>query len=212
MEGTRDIEAPLPDGGDSDMSKQKSNSASAADSPSTNKKSSTIDGKKIVGFILLSLFALLLFDTFFKQPEDRLLKPDSANQFLQWVEKNPYWGIGAFLVVIAVCVVFMIPVGTPLTLGCGYIYKHLYGWGLGVAVATAVSMAGSALGAVTCFLLGRYMMRDFARQWVRKYPLFDAIDVGEFSLVASGKCSSNKHVCVCVCVMLLAHASEDDQP
>lgn len=177
MEGTRDIEAPLLDGSDSEMSKQKSNSSSAADSPSTNKRSSSIDGKKIVGFILLSLFALLLFDAFFRKPEDRLLKPDSANEFLQWVEKNPYWGIGAFLVVIAVCVVFMIPVGTPLTLGCGYIYKHLYGWGLGVVVATAVSMAGSALGAVTCFLLGRYMMRDFARQWVRKYPLFDAIDV-----------------------------------
>ncbi|KAL3904946.1 MAG: hypothetical protein SGARI_004686 [Bacillariaceae sp.] len=38
-------------------------------------------------------------------------------------------------------------------------------------------MAGSTLGAVTCFLLGRYLMRDTVKRWVRNYPLFDAIDV-----------------------------------
>ncbi|NJK53074.1 MAG: hypothetical protein HC936_10140 [Leptolyngbyaceae cyanobacterium SU_3_3] len=73
----------------------------------------------------------------------------------------------------------MIPIGTPITLGCGYIYKGLYGWKLGVLIATIVSMGGSALGAVTCFLLGRYLMRDQVRLWIKKYPLFDAIDIGK---------------------------------
>jgi hypothetical protein len=40
-----------------------------------------------------------------------------------------------------------------------------------------VSMMGSALGAVICFLLGRYMMRDMVKKWIRKYPIFDAIDI-----------------------------------
>jgi len=112
-----------------------------------------------------------------RSPEDRWLKPEASAKFLEWVEAHPSLGMGAFLIVIAVCVVTMVPVGTPLTLGCGYIYKGVYGWGPGVALATLVSMAGSALGAVMCFLLGRYMMRDRARKWIRKYPLFDAIDV-----------------------------------
>jgi len=162
---------------DNDSSKVTSKNPTDGTHVTPNSSLTTIDGKKILALVLVALFGFLLYDAFIREPEDRLLKPDTANDFLQWVETNPYWGIGAFLVVIAICVVFMIPVGTPLTLGCGYIYKHLYGWGLGVAVATAVSMAGSGLGAVACFLLGRYMMRDFARQWVKKYPLFDAIDM-----------------------------------
>lgn len=138
---------------------------------------SSIDGKKIVGFVFFGTIAFLLWDALMRPPEERFLKPDAAAKFLKWVEINPYWGIGAFLVVIAICVILLLPIGTPLTMGCGFIYKGVYGWYVGVAVATIVSMAGSALGAVGCFLLGRYMMRDRVRKWVRKYPLFDAIDM-----------------------------------
>merc|ERR1711862_122629 len=38
------------------------------------------------------------------------------------------------------------------------------------------SMTGSLLGSCSCFLLGRYIMRDRVRKWGRKYPLFDAVD------------------------------------
>lgn len=136
-----------------------------------------LKGKQVVGIIFCVAGCALLWTTF--------SRPDASTEFLKWVQANPYLGIGAFLIVFAVCVVFMIPVGTPLTLGCGYIYKGVYGWVLGVGVATAVSMAGSALGAVTCFLLGRYMMRDQVRKWVRKYPLFDAIDIGKLNARSS---------------------------
>ena len=141
---------------------------------------SSIDGKKLVAIVMFLTIAILLWDALLRPPQERLLKPDAAKEFLEWVEANPYWGLGAFLVVIAGCVVLMLPVGTPLTLGCGFIYKGVYGWRLGVTVATIVSMAGSALGAVICFLLGRYMMRDSVRKWARKYPLFDAIDMGKW--------------------------------
>jgi hypothetical protein len=141
---------------------------------------SKCDGKKSVGIIFFGTLAILVWDAWMRPPEDRLLKPETAEKFLTWVEANPYWGIGAFLIVIAVCVIFLVPVGTPLTMGCGFIYKGVYGWYVGIAVATAVSMVGSGLGAVGCFLLGRYMMRDRVRKWIRKYPLFDAIDTGKF--------------------------------
>ena len=139
-----------------------------------------LPGTKQVVLALLGLvFVVIIWECFFVQEEDRLIKPDFSDRFLEWVQSNPGWGLGAILIVIAAAVVSLVPIGTPLTLGCGYIYRGVYGWKLGLLVSTVVSMSGSTLGAVTCFLLGRYLMRDTVRQWVRNYPMFDAIDVGK---------------------------------
>ena len=138
--------------------------------------------KKIATVIIGFFFAIILWECFFVEPEDRLIKPDFSDRFLTWVQSNPTLGLGAILVVIAAAVVSLIPIGTPLTLGCGYIYRGVYGWKMGLFVSTLVSMAGSTLGAVTCFLLGRYLMRDTVKRWVRNYPMFDAIDVGKLML------------------------------
>lgn len=71
----------------------------------------------------------------------------------------------------------------PLTLGGGYVYKVTYGWVWGITLGTIISTAGSLLGSCSCFILGRYIMRDRVRKWGRKYPLFDAIDIGKMWLV-----------------------------
>lgn len=138
-----------------------------------------ISGKQLVSFLMFSILALVIYDALFREPEDRWLKPEDSSVLLEWVQRNPTRGWILIVLVIAIAVVLMIPIGTPLTLGCGYIYKGAYGWKAGVTIATIVSMGGSALGAVICFLLGRYLMRDQVRKWIRKYPLFDAIDVGK---------------------------------
>lgn len=134
--------------------------------------------KKVISSIMFLLIASIVWDALFREPEDRWLKPESTMHLLEWVQKNPAEGIIALVLLIAFCIVVLIPLGTPLTLGCGYIYKGAYGWKVGLTIATIVAMGGSALGAVICFLLGRYLMRDTVRQWVKKYPLFDAIDIG----------------------------------
>ena len=158
----------------------------------TRKYAKSCNGKKIVSTVMFILIGLVIWDAVFTDPENRFLKPDFADTFLRWVQENPIQGILAFLVVIATAVVLMIPIGTPLTLGCGYIYTAAYGWTWGLALATVVSMGGSALGAVGCFLLGRYLMRDQVRLWIRKYPLFDAIDVGKlFSYIYQHTCMSS---------------------
>ena len=137
-----------------------------------------LSGKHLV-MLVFGLFVItIVWESFFVDPDERLIQPDFSDKFLLWVESHPSLGLGAICIVIAGAVVSMIPIGTPLVLGCGYIYRGVYGWKLGVIVATVVSMAGSCLGAVICFLLGRYLMRDTVQKWVRKYPLFDAIDVG----------------------------------
>lgn len=138
-----------------------------------------IDGKKMVMGMIVLFFLLILYQSFFVNTEDRLLQPDFADRFLLWVEENPGLGIGAIMIVIALAVVTLVPIGTPLTLGCGYIYRGVYGWKLGIVISTVVSMLGSCLGAVICFFLGRYLMRETVQQWVRKYPLFDAINIGK---------------------------------
>jgi hypothetical protein len=138
-----------------------------------------VSGKQIVVSILLLCIALLIGDAMFAAPENRLLKPDFADSFLMWVQAHPSKGAFGLVVVIAFALVFMLPLGTPLALGCGYIYKRAYGWEWGLTIATSVSMVGSGVGAAICFLLGRYLMRDQVRTWIRNYPLFVAIDIGK---------------------------------
>lgn len=140
------------------------------------KKLKSFDGKKIVSFVMLSLIALLILDTTLSSPENRIFTPDFSEKFLFWVQQHPAQGLLWIIFFMAIAVIVMIPIGTPITVGCGYIYKGAYGWKIGIIVATFVSMTGSAVGAVTCFLLGRYLMRDEVRKWIKKYPLFDAID------------------------------------
>lgn len=138
-----------------------------------------LETKKIILCFIILMFAKIIWESFFVEPERRWIQPDFSDKFLTWVQSNPGWGLGAILIVIAAAVVSMVPIGTPLTLGCGFIYRGVYGWKLGIFVSTLVSMAGSTLGAIICFLLGRYLMRDTVKRWVRNYPLFDAIDVGK---------------------------------
>ncbi len=146
--------------------------------------------KKFILICMALLFVTIIWESFFVEPNQRWIQPDFCDQFLSWVDTNPTLGMGAILLVIAVAVVSMVPIGTPLTLGCGFIYRGVYGWKLGLFVSTVVSMAGSTLGAVACFLLGRYLMRDTVKRWVRNYPLFDAIDVGTFLYFERKLCSA----------------------
>jgi uncharacterized membrane protein YdjX (TVP38/TMEM64 family) len=139
-------------------------------------KTSVNNVKRIIGILFGCLVLFLLYDAIFRPPEKRLIKPDASDRFLRWVQLHPLRGIVAFVVVIASAVILLLPVGTPLTIGCGFVYKSAYGWKMGFVIATVVSMFGSASGAISCFLLGRYLMRDHVRQWIRKYPLFVAID------------------------------------
>ena len=81
--------------------------------------------KKLILVFLGSVFALVLWESSFVQA-------DFVDKFLEWVEQNPVLGLGAILVVIAVAVVTLLPVGTPLTIACGYIYRGVYGWRLGL--------------------------------------------------------------------------------
>lgn len=143
-------------------------------SKSTSPSSSPI---KRVGILLAAVVLLvLIYDTAKSTPEKRLLGMIRINDFLIWVKEHPGSGAAAFVLVYGLCVVLLLP-GTPLTLGGGYVYKVTYGWVGGLVAGTVISTTGSLVGSCSCFILGRYIMRDRVRKWGRKYPLFDAIDI-----------------------------------
>jgi len=143
-------------------------------SPPNNKQKSTL--KRVTMILLTTLLLGLIYDTITSPPEKRLLGSHHIKGFLLWVKLNPGTGAAAFILVYGMCVILLFP-GTPLTLGGGYVYKVAYGWAGGVAIATFTSMAGSLFGSCSCFILGRYVMRDNVRRWGRKYPLFDSLDI-----------------------------------
>ena len=134
-----------------------------------------IDKKKVVSALYALVALFLVLDFALKPPEKRLLQQRHIKAFLMWVQTHPIKGLVAYVLVYAFMVVLLLP-GTPLTIGSGYIYKMAYGWGPGVAIGSIFSTAGSLLGSVLCFCLGRYLMKDTARQWVRKSTFFGAID------------------------------------
>ena len=149
--------------------------------PATAVTSSNL--KRLLGLCIALLVLFLLHDAIFTPPDQRFIKPDASDRFLRWVQRHPLQGIVAFMLVIGGAVILLLPVGTPLTIGCGFVYKTAYGWKLGVLIATTVSMLGSAAGACACFLLGRYLLRDHVRTYVRKNPLLEAIDIGMYVIL-----------------------------
>jgi len=150
-----------------------------------NKKSTTVVAtttsstplkKRILMMFMAIIILIIIHDTKNSPPEKRLFGAHRIEKFLLWVKEHPGNGAAAFVLVYGICVVLLLP-GTPLTLGGGYVYKVTYGLAGGVTISTVLSLAGSLIGSCTCFILGRYIMRDRVRKWGRKYPLFDSIDI-----------------------------------
>lgn len=141
-----------------------------------NSTSPSDQTKKILGVLVVVVFLLLLLDATFSPKEQRIIGPDATTAFLSWIKSNPKRGSCAYVIVHALTTVVLVP-ATPLTMGSGYVFVAGYGWAGGITLATASSMLGSILGSSSCFVIGRYLMRDSVRKWSRRYPLFDAIDV-----------------------------------
>ena len=95
--------------------------------------------------------------------------------FLDWVEQNVAVGAVTFAAVYAVCTVLFIP-GSLLTLGAGYVFARAVGQGAGIALGVLVVWAGANVGAAAAFLLGRYVLRDAAGAWYRKFRVMEAVD------------------------------------
>ena len=95
--------------------------------------------------------------------------------FLDWVAQNVAVGAVTFAAVYAASTVIFIP-GSLLTLGAGYVFARAVGQGAGIALGVLVVWAGANVGAAGSFLLGRYVLRDTAGAWYRKFRVMEAVD------------------------------------
>ena len=97
--------------------------------------------------------------------------------FIRWTKENVALGAFAYLVVYAFCTVFFIP-GTVLTIGAGIAFTAATGGvGWGVLVGSLSVFLGAGCGAVLSFLVGRYLLSDFAAQLRKKGAIIEAIDM-----------------------------------
>ena len=99
----------------------------------------------------------------------------TLESFLDWVELNVAAGAVTFAAVYAVSTVLFVP-GSLLTLGAGYVFARAVGQGAGIALGVLVVWAGANVGATAAFLLGRYVLRDAAGAWYRKFRIMEAVD------------------------------------
>ena len=75
-----------------------------------------------------------------------------------------------------VATVLFIP-GSLLTLGSGFVFSTAFGLGLGIVVGVISVFIGASLGAVSAFLLGRYLLRTQVKKLSNKYAIFEALDL-----------------------------------
>ena len=99
-----------------------------------------------------------------------------VDDFLDWVEENPTEGVFAFIGVYFVATVLFIP-ATFLTLGAGFVFSNAFGLVAGVLLGTIAVFIGACLGAITAFVLGRFLLRDWVMSLTMKFQIFEAIDI-----------------------------------
>ena len=102
----------------------------------------------------------------------------SLENFFVWMEEHPNKGMAAYLIIYPFHMLLFFP-GTPLVMGAGYIFTIRFGWLIGISLCSIITLFGSLIGSIMCFLVGRYCMRSTVRRWSKKYPLFDPIDAGK---------------------------------
>jgi len=122
--------------------------------------------------IVLLLLAILLVGLFFYFDLNQLLTLDglkgSMDQFSQWREQSPVIVIGGFFVLYVLVTALALPGAAILTLAGGALFGLFEGF-------VIVSFA-SSLGALSSFLVSRYLLRD---SLVRRFPeRLAAIDEG----------------------------------
>ena len=144
--------------------------ANADDARCTHEPPSNERGKIALGVALLSVLALVVADASTSGHVQA-----SFLKFLDWVRNNAHVGVLAFVLVYALATVFFVP-GSVLTLGGGYVFGSAFGLGKGVLVASLAVFAGASGGAIASFLLGRYLLRDYASGLADRYPIMKALD------------------------------------
>jgi uncharacterized membrane protein YdjX (TVP38/TMEM64 family) len=86
---------------------------------------------------------------------------------LLWIDSFGFWTPVAFIVIYNLATVLFVP-GSIVTMGGGLIF--------GVVWGSVYVFIAATLGAISAFLIGRYLSRDWVAKLLEKHPNFKAID------------------------------------
>ncbi len=88
-------------------------------------------------------------------------------QFIEWLRGMGAWGYVLVIAVYVTAAALLLP-SWPLTWTAGFIF--------GVVPGTIVASLGGTLGAVSGFLCGRYLARDWVQKLRTRWPLLQALE------------------------------------
>ena len=88
-------------------------------------------------------------------------------EFIEWLRGLGGWGFVLVVAIYVVAAALLLP-SWPLTWTAGFIF--------GVVPGTIVASLGGTLGAVSGFLCGRYLARDWVQQLRARWPLLQALE------------------------------------
>lgn len=86
---------------------------------------------------------------------------------LVWIDNLGYWKLLAFIVIYNLATVLFVP-GSIVTMGGGAIFGVFWG--------SIYVFVASTMGAISAFLIGRYLSRDWVAKQLESHPKFKAID------------------------------------
>ena len=86
---------------------------------------------------------------------------------LDWVAGLGAWGVVAYVALYVLATVLFLP-GSILTLGAGVLF--------GVVKGSVIVSVAATLGALSAFLVGRYLARDWVAARIAGNPRFSAVD------------------------------------
>ena len=118
--------------------------------------------KRIFGYFLIAVLVAILIVTAKYFNIQELLK-----RALLWIDSFGFWTPVAFIVIYNLATVLFVP-GSIVTMGGGLIF--------GVVWGSVYVFIAATLGAISAFLIGRYLSRDWVAKLLEKHPNFKAID------------------------------------
>ena len=103
---------------------------------------------------------------------------------VDWLSSHVLFGIFVIILIYILATILFIP-GSILTIGTGYAFhqamqQQQYSNAVILAVlgSSVAVFVGATSGSIICFLLGRYMFRDYVVQMANRYEIFRAVDRG----------------------------------
>jgi uncharacterized membrane protein YdjX (TVP38/TMEM64 family) len=101
---------------------------------------------------------------------------------MDWLSSHLLLGIFVVIIIYIIATILFIP-GSILTIGTGYAFHQALqqksnGIFLAVLCSSVAVFIGATLGSILCFLMGRYLFRDYVQQLAHHYETFRAIDRG----------------------------------